>query len=386
MADLPAFDMVAPGRLIFGRGRAVRAAEMAAGLGRRALLVHGRDPERFAWLMDALRREGCDVMAISSLGEPDLPALESALEHARGHAPDLVVAIGGGAVLDTGKALAALIPGRRPIMDHLEVVGRALPLEAAPLPMLALPTTAGTGAEVTRNAVIGVPESRRKVSLRDPRMVPDLAIVDPALTDGLPRAVTLASGLDALTQVIEPFLSSRAAPMSDALCAAAIPLALPALIRLMEEEEDPGARDRMAWVSLCGGLALAQAGLGAVHGLAGVIGGMAPDAPHGAVCGALLPHVLSVNAARLRDSDAVARMARVLGWMAAPLEVSAPRDVPAALAAWSRAQGLPGLTAMGLDSAEFGAVARAAQGASSMKPNPVPLDVAALVACLRAAA
>ena len=296
-----------------------------------------------------------------------------------------MIAIGGGAVLDMGKALAALVPGRGAVMDHLEVVGRALPLEAAPLPMLALPTTSGTGSEVTRNAVIGVPEARRKVSLRDPRMVPDVAIVDPALTDGLPREVTLASGLDALTQVIEPFLSSRAAPMSDALCSSAIPAALPALMRLMEGE-DAAARDRMAWVSLCGGLALAQAGLGAVHGLAGVIGGMAPGAPHGAVCGALLPHVLAVNAARMGAGDGAARMDRVLAWLAEALDAPGPADAPAALAAWGRAQGLPGLVAMGLDAGDHVSVARAARESSSMKPNPVTLEEAALVACLEAAA
>jgi alcohol dehydrogenase class IV len=145
-------------------------------------------------------------------------------------------------------------------------------LTVPPLPMVALPTTAGTGAEVTRNAVIGVPEARRKVSLRDPAMLPRLALVDPALTDGCPWGVTLASGLDALTQVIEPYLCTRANPMTDALCRAAIPLALPALMRL-DEAEDPAARDAMAYVSLSGGLALANAGLGAVHGLAGVIGG-----------------------------------------------------------------------------------------------------------------
>jgi hypothetical protein len=166
-------------------------------------------------------------------------------------------------------------------MDHLEVVGRGLPLTEAPLPFIAIPTTAGTGSEATKNAVIGLHDQGRKVSLRDDRMLARLAIVDPALTDGTPWAVTLASGLDAVTQVIEPFVSVKATPYTDAISAPAISAGLMALQRL-RQGEDQDARDALAWVSLSGGLALANAGLGAVHGLAGVIGGLCP-APHGAV-------------------------------------------------------------------------------------------------------
>ena len=195
------------------------------------------------------------------VANPICRLIEAALTEARAQAARAVIALGGGAVIDAGKALAALVPATRPVLDHLEVVGQGLPLDASPLPFAALPTTAGTGSEVTRNAVIAVPDARRKVSLRDARMVTRIAVVDPGLTDGCPRGVTLASGLDAITQVIEPYISTRANPLTDALTLPRVALALRALDRLMQAE-DAAARDEMALTSLCGGLALANAGLG----------------------------------------------------------------------------------------------------------------------------
>ncbi|MBJ3762813.1 iron-containing alcohol dehydrogenase [Maribius pontilimi] len=360
----------------FGRGIARDSAASIATLGKRVLLVGGGTPARSDWLADALDARGCTVARFSVSGEPDVAMVQAGVEAARSAGAQVVVSLGGGAVIDAGKAIAALVPATRDLMDHLEVVGKGLPLEAAPLPFVALPTTAGTGAEVTKNAVIGVPDAGRKVSLRDDRMLADMAIVDPALTDGCPKSVTLASGLDAVTQVIEPYLSTKANPLTDALCRAAIPMGLQALVRLMEGE-NPDARDALAYVSLSGGLALANAGLGAVHGLAGPIGGVSP-APHGAVCGALLPHILRANSARL-DGDMAARMAEVQGWIDTALD---GQD----LADWSRAQGLPTLGDMGLDAGQFDSVAQAAAESSSMKGNPVALDRATLVEVLRAAA
>jgi alcohol dehydrogenase class IV len=275
-----------------------------------------------------------------------------------------------------------MVPAPRQMLDHLEVVGLGLPLDVAPLPFIAIPTTAGTGAEVTRNAVIGVPDHARKVSLRDARMLPRLALVDPALTDGCPRAITLASGLDAITQVIEPFTSTRANPLTDALCADAIPRGLAALKRLMQSE-DAQARDEMAWVSLCGGLALANAGLGAVHGLAGPLGGLT-GAAHGAICGALLPHVLRANRRAVADP---ARLNRVAGWLSEAFESAPDMDSAAqALSAWSQSAGLPGLAAQGIGPEARAAAALAAATSSSMKANPAPLSAADLVAVQDAAA
>lgn len=357
-------------RILFGRGVASGAAAEIAVRGRRVFLVHGAGTARSDWLRAALSDAGCVVASFTCPREPDVALVEAGVASARGAEVDVVVALGGGAVIDLGKAVAALVPAVRPMMDHLEVVGQGLPLDNPPLPFVALPTTAGTGAEVTKNAVISVPEARRKVSLRDARMLPDLAVVDPALTDGAPRAVTLASGLDAVTQVIEPFICTRANRLTDALCRDAIPQGLAALVRLMKHE-DPDARDDMAWVSLCGGLALANAGLGAVHGLAGPIGGMS-SAAHGAVCGVLLPHVLVANA-EAEKPHAVARIAEVRGWIAQELG-GASDDAPATLAAWAAAQGLPGLGALGLDRADLAAIASAAAESSSMKANPAVLS------------
>ncbi|MFD1344783.1 iron-containing alcohol dehydrogenase, partial [Litorisediminicola beolgyonensis] len=295
-SKLASFAFATAGEIRFGRGEARRAIPDIAAFGARVLVVHGSDAARAAWLIDGLTEAGAQVTTLSITGEPDVAGIEEGVRMAREAGVESVVALGGGAVIDAGKAIAGLVPSDRAITDHLEVVGQGLPLDRDPLPFTALPTTAGTGAEVTRNAVISVPEARRKVSLRDARLLPTLAIVDPSLTDGLPRAVTLASGLDAVTQVIEPYVSPRASVLTDALCRDAIPRGLGALIRLMEDDSDRDASDAMAWVSLSGGLALANAGLGVVHGLAGPLGGLS-GAAHGAICGALLPHGLAANGA-----------------------------------------------------------------------------------------
>ncbi len=372
------FQLLLPPRILFGRGEAARAASLAAGFHSRAFLVHGRDAARAAWLIRDLATAGVSATLFACPREPDLPLLEAALAAARASGVGVVLGLGGGAVIDLAKAVAGLAPGQGPVMDHLEGVGRALPLTAAPLPFIALPTTAGTGSEATKNAVIDVPEHRRKVSLRDDRMLARVAIVDPALTDHCPRVVTLASGLDALTQVIEPYVCARPNPATDALCRAAIPQGAAALVRLMQAE-DADARDALAWVSLTGGIALANAGLGAVHGLAGVIGGMT-GAAHGAICGTLLPFVLQANAAAVpADHPAAARLAEVEALLSAAFG-GGPGSV--ALHRWSRVAGLPGLAALGLGATDHAAVAEAALTASSMKANPVALGVDVLCSVL----
>lgn len=382
----PPFAFATATEILFGRGQADAAPARIAALGRRVLLVHGATAARSAGLRQGLRAAGCEVTAVAVPSEPDMALIEAGLSAARGAGAQVVVAIGGGAVVDAGKAIAALVPAIRPMLDHLEVVGRGLPLDRPPLPFVALPSTAGTGAEVTRNAVIGVPEHRRKVSLRDPAMLPRLAIVDPALTDGCPRGVTLASGLDAITQVIEPYVCTRANPLTDALCRDAIPRGMAALRRLMEVEDDPRARDEMAWVSLCGGLALANAGLGAVHGLAGPLGGLA-GAAHGAICGALLPPVLVANRRAVDDPALAVRLDEVGGWIAAAFgDPAAPLDAAAAeLARWSREAGLPGLSALGVDAAVARGAAEAAASSSSMKANPASLTADDLIRIMQAA-
>ena len=247
--------------------------------------------------------------------------------------------------------------------------------------MIALPTTAGTGAEVTKNAVISVPERGIKVSLRDPRMIPDIAIVDAGLMQGAPRRVALAAGLDAITQVIEPYLSIKANPMTDALCLSAIPTGLGA-IRELVENDAPAAWDDMARVSTWGGLALANAGLGAVHGFTGVIGGKT-NAPHGEICGALLPAVL---ASHMRKAEAGTELYRRLIWVLAQIDLQFGDGTDGAglaqLKSWSRKMGLRGLAEMGVIKADLDDIAQASAGASSMKGNPFALSQSELVEIL----
>lgn len=378
---LPAFRFATATDIRFGRGDAGRAVSDLAQLGNRVLLVHGATASRSDWLREALTAEGCAVSTFAVAAEPDVDLVASGVAAARDAEVQAVIAIGGGAVIDAAKAIAALVPATRPLVDHLEVVGQGLPLEVPPLPFAALPTTAGTGAEVTRNAVISVPDAQRKVSLRDARMLPRMAIVDPALTDGCPRGVTLASGLDAITQVIEPYLCNRADPMTDALCLPAIESGLPALMSLMQTE-DADARDVLAWTSLCGGLALANAGLGVVHGLAGPLGGLS-RASHGAICGALLPHAQTANADRA-SGDIARRIEQVRQSLARALSTG-PGEAFMALHAWARDAGLPGLDAQGVTKEHRARAAAMAASSSSMKANPVPLDETVLAGIMERA-
>lgn len=368
--SLSAFRFATATDIRFGRGQAGRAVPDLARLGKRVMLVHGASAARAAWLGEALIAEGCTVSGFAVPGEPDVALIASGVSAAREGGVQAIIAIGGGAVIDAGKAIAALVPASLPLLDHLEVVGRGLPLEAAPLPFAALSTTSGTGAEVTRNAVISVPEARRKVSLRDARMLPRMAVIDAALTDGCPRAITLASGLDAITQVIEPYLCTGANPMTDALCLSAIDSGLPALMALMQDE-DADARDVMAWTSLCGGLALANAGLGVVHGLAGPLGGLS-GASHGAICGALLPHALAANADRVSGKTSL-RITRIRNSFARTLKTGHDNAF-LALDEWARGAGLPGLDVQGVTEDDRVRAAAMAASSSSMKTNPVALD------------
>lgn len=376
------FSFYSPQALHFGRGQAAQTAALAAGFGARVLIVHGSNTARAAWLIEDCHAAGLSVVRESCGAEPSLPALEAALGRIGADQPDVVIALGGGSVIDFAKALAALIPCAGKPLDYLEGVGGGKPLETAPLPMIALPTTAGTGAEVTKNAVIAVPEHGVKVSLRDARMIPDIAIVDAALMQGAPRRVTLAAGLDAVTQVIEPYLSVKATPMTDALCQAAIPKGLAAL-RAIVEQDAADAWDDMAWVSTCGGLALANAGLGAVHGFAGVIGGQT-GAPHGEICGALLPAVLASHVEKAKAGTQVhTRLMWVLDLIDTAFEVETGAGL-SALRNWSRDMGLRDLAQMGLDPEDHAQVAKLSAGASSMKGTPFALTETELIAILRA--
>jgi alcohol dehydrogenase class IV len=373
--------------VLFGPGSRLEMAIRAARLGRRCLLVTGSRPERCAWLAESLSDVMDKVFTVCVEGEPEAMAVAAHARQARANGCDVVVAVGGGSVLDAGKALAALASNTRDVFDHLEVVGRGLPLDHPPLPLVAAPTTAGTGSEVTANAVLLSREHGVKVSLRSPGMIPRLAVVDPELTLTLPPRQTAATGMDALTQCMEAFVSHAASPLTDPLCRDGMSRAARSLRRAFGDGADLEARSDMALASLFSGMALANARLGAVHGFAAPLGGML-GAPHGEICAALLPHVMEANIRSLRSLDpahpALARYdetARLLTGDPGAAAEDGARFVGTLCADL----GIRHLDALGLEEGMVRAVAERAALASSMKGNPVVLDRTELEAILRRA-
>ena len=299
MPVTPRFEFATAGRIIFGAGTLREAGPLAREFGQRALVVTGRDPRRADLLIESLRRAGVEVATFPVSGEPDVESVRQGVALARRGAIEIIIGFGGGSAINAGKAVAAMLGNPGDLFDYLEIIGHGKALGRPSAPFIAIPTTAGTGSEVTRNAVLASPEHRVKVSLRGLGMLPKVALVDPELTYRLPPAVTASTGLDALTQLIEPYTSCRANPMVDALCVEGLRRVARSLRMACAANDDPAAREDLALASLFGGLALANAGLGAVHGFAGPIGGMF-DAPHGAVCAALLPYVMEANVRALR--------------------------------------------------------------------------------------
>ena len=349
---------------------------------KRVVIVHGTLRTRVQSVIRQIRRTIDVVAQIEVHDEPSLPALERQLQGFQGLAVDGLIAIGGGSVLDMTKALAGLIPAKHSVMTYLEVVGDGRALEEQPLPWIAIPTTAGTGSEMTKNAVIDIPDAQRKVSLRDSKLLPAIALVDPAFTDDTPKAVTLACGLDAVTQCIEPYLSNKRSFLTDSLVEPVIPRALQALHRLMSQETSED-RDTLAYTSMIGGIALANSGLGVVHGFAGPLGSVT-GAAHGAICGALLPYGLKVNRHLANDPIVIQRLDQIAN-LIIPILDGLKADAFDTLAAWIADQGITGLASLGLKEADIRAVATASQASSSMKANPVALPLEALVSVLEEA-
>jgi len=362
--------------VLFGVGVRAEAASRGARLGRRCLLVTGSRPERCAWLLEDLRAVMEDVRCVSVCGEPDTTFISGQAQAARQAGCDVVVAVGGGSVIDAGKALAALVGNPGDLFDYLEVIGRGMPLRRLPLPMIALPTTAGTGAEVTANAVLLSPAYGVKVSLRSPDLIPTLAVVDPELTVSLPPRQTAASGMDALTQLLECFVSHAASPLVDPLCRDGMARAARSLRLAVADGTDLRARSDLALAALFSGMALANARLGAVHGFAAPLGAML-GAAHGEICAALLPHVMEMNIMTLRRKDSghpslerYVEAARLLtGRPEAGAEDGARfvRELCVDL-------GVPGLAELGLKEEHIPDAAEKGARASSMKGNPVTLD------------
>ena len=374
------FEFATATRIVFGAGRAREIGSLAKELGRSALIVTGRNQERAQSVVGKLRDAGVESTLFAVAGEPELDTVRAGVERAKATGCDVVISFGGGSAIDAGKAIAAMLHNPGPLISYLEVIGDGKSLAHAPAPFIAIPTTAGTGSEVTRNAVLASPKHRVKVSLRSPRMLPRVALVDPELTYDLPPALTASTGLDALTQVIEPFVSCRANPLTDALCVEAIPKAARSLPKAFRDGNNAEARTDMCVASLFGGLALANAGLGAVHGFAGPIGGMFP-APHGAVCAALLPHVMEINLRALRERErgsiALTRY-QTLSSLLTGNSGATPEDAVDWVRRLVKDLGIPPLRSYGVTPSHGTEIVSNATRASSMKANPIALTEAEL--------
>ncbi len=381
------FEFATAARIVFGPGTLGDIGGIAREFGRHALVVTGRNPLRSQRLRDLLGAEKIATTIFAVPGEPTTDDVMRGVAHARAAGCDCVIGFGGGSALDAAKAIAALLTNAGDLFDYLEVVGRAQPLIRPSVPCIAIPTTAGTGSEVTRNAVLSSSAHRVKVSLRSPHLLPRVALVDPELTLELPPALTAATGLDALTQLIEPYVSPRANPMTDALAVEGMTRIARSLRRVVEQGRDAAARADLALASVLGGLALTNAGLGAVHGFANPIGGSF-SAPHGAICGTLLPHVTAANLGALRDRspahDAVRRYDEVARILTGRADATADEGVQW-LRALVAALKIPALATYGVTAADIPAITTAAAKASSMKANPVVLAPAELAAILTAA-
>ena len=371
---MSSFEFATARQIIFGAGKLSELGRHVDGNARRLLLVSGHSADAIPRVRKVLAALDVSLTEIQVHGEPTIQVIRAGVESAREH--DMVIAVGGGSVLDTGKAIAALVTNPGDVLDYLEVIGKGQPLLHAPLPYIAIPTTAGTGSEVTRNAVIESTEKNLKVSLRSPLMLPRLALVDPELTYSLPPEITASSGLDALTQLIEPFVSVKANPMTDAICREGMSYAARSLQRVYADGTDHEAREGMSLASLFGGMALANAALGAVHGFAGPLGGML-HAPHGALCARLLPLVMeaNINALQTRQPEhpALNRYIEIARILTGDGNATAEDGV-----LWTRQLvqelKIPGFSTYGLDERIFPEAIEKTMKASSFKGNPIPLE------------
>lgn len=381
------FEFATAGKIIFGEGTVIEAALAAREYGEKVLLVSGAGKTDASRMTDYLAGNGMDVMLLRVEGEPTVQTILDALEHIRDARIDVVVAFGGGSSVDTAKAVAALAGNPGDPMDYLEVVGKGQALGARGLPVIAVPTTAGTGSEVTRNAVLGVPEKQMKVSLRSPFLLPALAVVDPELCISLPPAVTASTGMDALAQVIEPFVSTRSTPFTDLYCKEGMLRVGRSLLAAFRDGNNLAARVDMSFASLMGGLALANSGLGAVHGFASPLGGMF-NAAHGAICARLLAPTIQMNllalGKRAPDHYAINKYAEAARLVTGSRKADAP-----VLIAWLDAlceeMQIPRLSAMGVKASDIPEAVSKAAGASSMKANPIQLTSEELTAILEMA-
>lgn len=381
------FEFATTPRILFGAGKLTQMRAIAKHTGGRVLVVTGKNPQRAEPLLAILREQNIGSITFSVPGEPSIETVRNGMALARRESCTWVIGFGGGSAIDTGKAISAMLTNEGDVLDYVEIIGRGRNLSKVPARFVAIPTTAGTGSEATRNAVLASPEHRVKVSLRSPAMLPRVAVVDPELTYGLPPAVTASTGLDALAQLIEAYVCLRANPMTDGLCVDGIRRAARSLRRAVERGDDANAREDMALASLFSGIALANSGLGAVHGLAAPIGGMF-SAPHGEICAALLPHVMETNVRSLREREPrsfVLDRYHYVAWLLTGKSHATAKTGLEWIQQLARDLNVPRLGTFGIKQEHFGEIVEQARNASSMKPNPIALTPDELTCILESA-
>jgi alcohol dehydrogenase len=382
--SIPAFAISTLPRIVFGDGVLSRVPELAGECGRRALLVTGastlRNSPHWDALVNGLQARGIAWEQVSVCGEPSPQLVDEAAKRFRDAGIEVVIGIGGGSVMDAAKAVSGLLRGYHSVLDYLEGIGPELPYSGPAVPFIAVPTTAGTGSEATRNAVLSVQgENGFKKSFRHELLVPRYAVVDPELLATCPPGLIAANGMDALTQLLESYVSLKANPFTDALALSGIAMVRDSLLPWHDGQSDgAGHRRGMAYAALLSGITLAQVGLGSVHGLASPLGAFFPI-PHGVVCGTLVAACTEVNiralSAREPDSPALAKYSD-LGRLLADehdLDDETAREVLLEiLIEWTDDLALPRLSEYGLTAADIPRVVANCRG-SSMKTNPVVL-------------
>lgn len=381
------FSFATSSRILFGEGCSKTIPSLLDESHSPLFVLTGSNSKRYAQLIGLLTQNGYEVFIHPVHSEPDVKSVTIASEAAREADAKCVIAIGGGSVIDTGKAVAALVTNSGSLIDYLEGVGKGRPLTQEPLPFMALPTTAGTGAEVTKNSVIGVPKAGVKVSLRSDSMLPTWAVVDPELTHQLPVEIAAYTGMDALIQCLEAYLSKSANPLSDGIAREGLRLAAKSIKAACKDKLDTEAKSDLCAASLCGGIALANAKLGSIHGFAGPLGGMI-SAPHGAICASLLVSCFSANL-KAMDSRDKGNPSRGKMDDVATLLTGNPQAKASYASAWfeSLYNDLPlkSLGELGFEASQIEEAARKSAKSSSMKGNPIELSKFELIEILETA-
>jgi len=381
------FDFNTANRILFGEGALKEIGTIARQFGNKAVIVAGGDPKSIENLKEILSNSEIEFVIFKAAGEPTTRLVEEAIRLAKENSSQFVIGLGGGSAIDIAKAISVMLTNPGELLDYLEVVGKNRAIDLPAAPMIAVPTTSGTGSEVTRNAVLAVPEKKVKVSMRSAYILPRVALVDPELTYGLPPRLTANTGMDALTQVLEPYVSLKANSMVDMFCREGMKRAARSLEKAYHDGSDRQARIDMSWTSLLGGLSLANAGLGAVHGFAGPIGGMF-HAPHGAICASLLAPVTAMNvkalALRAPGEPALERYHEIAKILTGKDSASI-KDGIDWLQSLKDALEIPGLSEYGIAEENFSEIIDKALVASSMRGNPIQLQREELEVILREA-